>query len=89
MEPDKRKVILIITDISGYTRFMITNKDSLVHSQVILTELTKAIIKQVEIPLKISKLEGDAIFCYALKDDGESPWQEVKKKIGEKLFKLS
>ena len=89
MEPDKRNVILIIADISGYTRFMITNKDSLVHSQVILTELTKAIIKQVEIPLKISKLEGDAIFCYALKDDGESPWQEVKKKIGEKLFKFS
>ncbi len=89
MEPDKRKVILIITDITGYTRFMITNKTSLVHSQIILTELTKAIIKQVEIPLTISKLEGDAIFCYALKDDGESSWQEAKKKIGEKLIKFS
>lgn len=63
MENSKeQKVILIITDISGYTRFMLSNRQSLRHGQIIITELTKEIIPQVDIPLEISKLEGDAVF---------------------------
>ena len=72
MESIEKKVVLIIADISGYTRFMVTNKTSLIHSQVIITELIKTIIKQVEIPLKVSKLEGDAVFTYAVKEDESS-----------------
>ncbi|MFC1614694.1 DUF2652 domain-containing protein, partial [Gemmatimonadota bacterium] len=81
-----KKTILIIADISGYTKFMISNNRTLMHSQVIITELINTIIKQIEIPLEISKLEGDAIFFYAVKKEDESEWESVKKEIGRKLI---
>ena len=55
------------------------------HGQIIITELTKAIIAQVDIPLEISKLEGDAIFLYALKTNDAS-WQDTSRQIGQKLL---
>jgi Protein of unknown function (DUF2652) len=85
MEQSPEHVILIITDISGYTRFMLSNRQTLLHGQFIITELTKAIIAQVNIPLEISKLEGDAVFLYAMKKDGDS-WQETSSQIGQKLL---
>jgi hypothetical protein len=81
----EQEVILIITDISGYTRFMLSNRQSLLHGQIIITELTKAIIAQVDIPLEISKLEGDAVFLYAQKING-ADWQETSRQIGQKLL---
>ncbi len=88
MESNTNKVILTIADISGYTRYMLSNRTALVHGQVIITELTKAIMKQIEIPLEISKLEGDAIFAYAAKGDSESAWEEVRSSTGAKLMKF-
>lgn len=85
MEQSPEKVILIITDISGYTQFMLSNRQTLIHGQFIITELTKAIIAQVKIPLEISKLEGDAVFLYAMKKNGIS-WQEISSQIGQKLL---
>lgn len=81
----EREVILILADISGYTRFMLSNRTSIVHAQIIITELTKAIIAQVEIPLEISKLEGDAVFLYALKTNS-AQWENTSREIGRKLL---
>ena len=81
----EKKVILIITDISGYTRFMVSNRQTLLHGQFIISELTKAIIAKVNIPLEISKLEGDAVFLYAMKENGQS-WLETSTQIGKKLL---
>jgi class 3 adenylate cyclase len=86
MESVERKVILILADISGYTEFMVSNKETLAHAQVIVSELIKAIIRQVEIPLEISKLEGDAVFLYAIKGEDTSTWDEVRREIGAKLL---
>ena len=80
----ERDVFLIITDISGYTPFMVAHRTALVHGQLIISELTKAIIKQVEIPLEISKLEGDAVFLYAVVDEPNSK-DDVPQQIGRKL----
>ncbi len=80
----EKDVFLIITDISGYTSFMVAHRTALVHGQLIISELTKAIIKQVEIPLEISKLEGDAVFLYAVADDPQSR-VELPRQIGGKL----
>ncbi len=38
-------VLLIIADISGYTRYMTANAKTLAHSQTIITELFKTIQK--------------------------------------------
>lgn len=86
MESQATRAILILADISGYTRFMVANRMCLVHSQVIITELLDSIIRQVEIPLEIAKIEGDAVFLYAIKDDGQAEWQQVRRRIGDKLL---
>lgn len=79
-------VLLIIADISGYTRFMTANAKTLAHSQTIITELVTAIVQQVELPLEVAKLEGDAVFLYCRKQSGPQLWPEVKRLIGEKLL---
>ncbi len=84
-ESAAKDVLLMIADISGYTRFMVSNARSLTHSQTIIAELIQTIIEQVEVPLEIAKLEGDAVFLYGIKGDA-GVWQEKKAKIGEKLI---
>jgi len=84
-ESHEQEVVLILADISGYTRFMLSNRTSIRHAQIIITELTKAIIAQVEIPLEISKLEGDAVFLYALKTNA-AQWENISREIGRKLL---
>lgn len=78
-------VLLILADISGYTRFMTSNAESLAHSQVIITELVRTIIEVVELPLKVAKLEGDAVFLYGRKSDPSIPWVEARRQISERL----
>ena len=79
-------VLLIIADISGYTRYMTANAKTLAHSQTIITELVKAIVQQIELPLEVAKLEGDAVFLFCRKQSGSRPWPEMKRIIGDKLF---
>ncbi len=62
-------VLLIIADISGYTRFMVANETELEHSHQIISSLLEAIIGEIEIPLSIAKLEGDAVFLYGIRGD--------------------
>ena len=54
---------LIIADISGYTSFV--SGTELEHAQSIIEELTKLILGHIQSPLKMVKLEGDAVFYYA------------------------
>ena len=79
-------VILIIADISGYTRYMTANARTLAHSHVIIAELVKAIVRQIELPLVVAKLEGDAVFLYGRKRNTSQPWPEAKRIIGTKLL---
>jgi hypothetical protein len=78
-------VLLILADISGYTRFMTSNAKSLAHSQVIISELVQTIIEVVELPLTVAKLEGDAVFLYGRKNDPALPWEEARRRISERL----
>lgn len=81
-----QRVLLIIADISGYTKFMVSSDIEVKHSQDIISELIHAVIRQVEIPLEVSKLEGDAVFLYAKKDSDTFTWDQVRKITGEKLI---
>lgn len=88
MNNETKKVILIIADISGYTSYMVAHRAELEHGQVLITELLEAIIGQAEIPIEISKLEGDAVFMYAPDSGGEKGFEETALKVGEKLLKF-
>jgi hypothetical protein len=64
VETGEKEVLLVIADISGYTRFIAANRDTLTHSQIVITELMRAVLKELKVPLKVAKLEGDAVFFY-------------------------
>ncbi len=83
-----KNVLLMITDIGGYTEFMVSTKIEIEHSQHIITQLIQSIINQIEIPLKVSKLEGDAVFLYAVKNSEEYTSEHLRKTVGVKLFKF-
>jgi hypothetical protein len=83
---DEKPVILIIADISGYTEFMLSTETSLLHGQTIINELIQSIIDQIKIPLKVAKLEGDAVFMYAINESTKPGWPTVQQQIGSKLI---
>lgn len=58
--------ILLIADISGYTSYVATTE--IEHSQQILAELLELLIRHTRPRLTLSKLEGDAVFCYGETD---------------------
>lgn len=81
-----KKVILIIADISGYTEFMVSSQVEIEHSQKIISNLIQAIINCIDVPLEVAKLEGDAIFLYALKDSQSYSWEKVKQSLGARFI---
>ena len=85
-EPRTERVVLILADISGYTRFMLASQEALVHGQQVITELLESIIREVEIPIKVKEIEGDAVFLYAVKPDDDAAWEEARRMIGRKLI---
>ena len=85
MDSRTERVVLILADISGYTRFMLANQTALVHAQMVITNLLEAIIREVEIPLEVKEIEGDAVFLYAIKPDDEAAWEETRRLIGRKF----
>lgn len=64
----QQEMLFFIADISGYTAFMIKNAVEETHGTLIINRLIKALVKEVEIPMEISKLEGDAIFLFLRKE---------------------
>lgn len=81
MESIEREVVFLIADISGYTKFIFSNQKEVAHSQIIIRELITTLLDEVNFPLKLARLEGDAIFLYALKDDPEHPWRQTSKNL--------
>src|SRR5881275_2406729 len=59
----KQQGYLIITDISGYTGFL--TQAELEHAHDILDNLFKTLLANINPPLMVSKLEGDAIFAFS------------------------
>ncbi|MEW6348508.1 MAG: DUF2652 domain-containing protein [Thermodesulfobacteriota bacterium] len=60
-----KQVVLVLADISGYTRFVTLHSLSLIHAEEIISELMESVIDASEHPLKLNKLEGDAAFFFA------------------------
>jgi hypothetical protein len=53
---------LAIADISGYTAYLAGAE--LDHAQDVLEDLTETVVRALSPPMKLSKLEGDAVFVY-------------------------
>lgn len=55
---------ILIADITGYTAYL--NESELEHAKGTLTDLLELLIEHTRPPLEISRLEGDAVFSYAV-----------------------
>ncbi len=53
---------LALADISGYTAYLVGVE--LDHAQDVLEDLTETVVTSLAPPMKLSKLEGDAVFVY-------------------------
>jgi len=53
---------LVVADISGYTRFVVENRQHWRHAQVLISELLQEVVSRAEPSLRLEKLEGDAAF---------------------------
>jgi len=85
---DQKKLIIILADISGYTRFMLESETSALHGQLVISGLIESIIKEVNIPLTLQEIEGDAVFLYAAHSGSEGAWRTMAQQVSEKLGKF-
>lgn len=58
-------VLLLVADISGYTRFMQMHPVATSHARQITIRLLRALIRAAHPPLRLAEIEGDAVFFYA------------------------
>jgi hypothetical protein len=85
---EQKELVIILADISGYTRFMLENQTSAVHGQMIITGLIESIIAQVDIPLTLQEIEGDAVFLYAARTGAHESlgaWSATVADVSRKL----
>src|SRR5215467_10378900 len=85
MEALERELVLILADISGYTRFMLENQTSAVHGQLCISTLIETMLREVDIPLQLQEIEGDALFLYAAHPGDEAGWRDVLAQVRAKL----
>lgn len=64
-ESAETPVVLLIADISGYTRFMLDNAVATSHAHAITARLLSALVRAARPPLGVAEIEGDAVFFYA------------------------
>jgi hypothetical protein len=84
-EPREQPLVIILADISGYTRFMLENQTSAVHGQQCITFLIETLLREVDIPLRLQEIEGDAVFLYAAREGDEAAWRAALAEVRAKL----
>lgn len=81
-------VLLVIADISGYTRYMTANAKTLAHSHALITDLIHALVHEIELPLEVAKLEGDAIFLFCRKQISGVDWPAARRVVAARLLEF-
>jgi hypothetical protein len=60
---------MVIADVSGYTRYLLDTE--LEHSQDVLADLIETVVGSLGSVLRVNRVEGDAVFAYALESESE------------------
>ncbi len=85
MSVDEKELVILLADISGYTQFMLENQTAAIHGQLCINALIESILQEVDIPLQLQEIEGDAVFLYAVHPGGSRAWEEVLDEVALKL----
>ena len=88
MQTKTAPVVLFLADISGYTRFMLSHQKAPVHSQMIIAGLFETLMGQIDHPVKIVELEGDALFLYSPKTSDEAVWERRSTHLVDLVLRL-
>lgn len=88
VEQEAQPALLMLVDISGYTKFMVSHEREVRHSQMIIGELLQSLMHYVDVPLRISSIEGDALFLYAIKSGDEEVWRRRSGNLMNRLLAL-
>jgi class 3 adenylate cyclase len=88
MEAIEKRVVIVLADISGYTQFMVENQMSAVHGQQFITFLIETMIREIDIPLRLQEIEGDALFLYAEDPGSEKEWRDVLEQVPAMLSRF-
>lgn len=83
---ETKETILILADISGYTKYILVNETSIEHAATNIKILLESIIQELEIPMVVNKFEGDAVLIYLEKEKLVEMWgEEYRYKLWNKL----
>ena len=86
---DVRPVVLVLADISGYTKFLVSHDDKASrHSDMIIRELLETLLRQVDVPLEVSSVEGDALFLYAVRAGDETVWRRRSRNLVARFVEM-
>jgi class 3 adenylate cyclase len=88
MEPREQQLVIILADISGYTRFMVETQVAAVHGQVTITLLIETLLAEVDIPLTLHGIEGDAVLLSAAHPGSDEGWSDVLAQVRTKLTRF-
>lgn len=68
---DVKKGYLLITDISGYTQFLVESE--LAHAKEILDSLLATTVESIRAPVRVLNTRGDAVLCFVDEDQFLQP----------------
>lgn len=85
--PSGIPALLLIADISGYTRFLVSNSKAEAHGQAIINRLMTVLVETISPPFEIAKLEGDGIFFFVRLDDTE-PSRSLRENTSDLVLRL-
>ena len=88
MQAVEKRVVIVLADISGYTRFMVENQMSAIHGQQYITFLIETLLREVNIPLRLQEIEGDALFLYAEDPGSDGEWKSMLAQIPAMLSRF-
>jgi len=88
MQSQPQPVILLIADISGFTPFVLSHAKAPVHGQMIIAGLMETLMREVERPLRIVELEGDALFVYAAKASDPAAREKRARHLTDRILRL-
>lgn len=88
IESTAQPVLLMLVDISGYTKFMVSHGKELRHSQLIIGALLESLMDQVDVPLRVSYVEGDALLLYAIRSGDADVWRRRSQNLVVRLLSL-
>lgn len=75
------RAVIVLVDISGYTKFIRMHRLSLIHAERIISELLESVIDASKHPLILNKLQGDAALFYARTDGSPEVARDVLQQV--------